>query len=487
MNAQPGGAGHGAIWVAGIFLLLIGLFLPALVNRQPVMHPGSVGYFHSGYTAVKQAKYDLDSHRNGSAQGAAPLLTQAQSTGITTARSVYYGLTYVVSYVLAGVWGLAAGQVLLTLFCLMLAARRAVRMELAPWFAVLAAIVFLTGLNFFAVTAMPDLFAGLMLLGFGMILAYAPDLPRLEYAFWLALVALSCFFHKAHLAILALSLAASLFLPLVWRQRKRDLLLLAGAGLVALAGHAAVDLTVRQVTGAWPISTPFALARLVGDGTAERYLGDVCPTQHFTTCNYLGEMPMTENDFLWSREEGKAVLGTADRDTRTAIAAESNAIVLGTLKAYPLEQAAATARNVMVQLGDVGVGEFALVPSDPVAPVPMLRWALDHYRTSAIAEGWMPLDAISVLMRGVYFAALVGIGTLLWPRPRGPAPGTPDVRFVLLLLTGIAANALVSGAVAGVFDRYQGRVAWLASLGFAVLLARMLQGRRRTNDALKSR
>ena len=26
MNAQSGGAGHGAIWVAGIFLLLIGLF-----------------------------------------------------------------------------------------------------------------------------------------------------------------------------------------------------------------------------------------------------------------------------------------------------------------------------------------------------------------------------------------------------------------------------------------------------------------------------
>ena len=131
----------------------------------------------------------------------------------------------------------------------------------------------------------------------------------------------------------------------------------------------------------------------------------------------------------------------------------------------------------------------ALVPSDPVAPVPMLRWALDRYRTSAIAQGWMPLDAISVLMRGVYFAALVGVGTLLWPRPRprGPGPDTQEVRFVLLLLTGIAANALVSGTVAGVFDRYQGRVAWLASLAFAVLLARMLQGRRRTNDALKSR
>ena len=61
------------------------------------------------------------------------------------------------------------------------------------------------------------------------------------------------------------------------------------------------------------------------------------------------------------------------------------------------------------------------------------------------------------------------------------------MRFVLLLLTGIAANAVVSGAIAGVFDRYQGRVAWLASLGFAVLLAKMLKARRHASDALKSR
>ena len=80
---------------------------------------------------------------------------------------------------------------------------------------------------------------------------------------------LACLFHKAHLAILALSLAAALVvLPVVWRQRGRDLLLLAGAGAVALAGHFAVDLTVRQFTGKCPISTPFVLARLVGDGTA---------------------------------------------------------------------------------------------------------------------------------------------------------------------------------------------------------------------------
>ncbi len=97
----------------------------------------------------------------------------------------------------------------------------------------------------------------------------------------------------------------------------------------------------------------------------------------------------------------------------------------------------------------------------------MLAWALDHYRNTAIAQGWMPLAQISILMRAVYFAGLVGIGMMLWQRGRGVIAGdSAEVRFVLLLLVGIAANAAVSGAISGVFDRYQGRVAWLAALGF---------------------
>jgi hypothetical protein len=43
---------------------------------------------------------------------------------------------------------------------------------------------------------------------------------------------------------------------------------------------------------------------------------------------------------------------------------------------------------------------------------------------------------------------------------------------VLVLLAGIVANAVISGAISGVFDRYQGRVAWLALFGFLVLAAR---------------
>ncbi len=96
------------------------------------------------------------------------------------------------------------------------------------WFAAMAGIVLLTGLNIFAVAAMPDVFAGLMLLAVAMVLAYAPDLPRLEYAFWLAVIAIACLYHKAHLAILAVVMVAAA--PFVWRSRATRAAAVGGCG-----------------------------------------------------------------------------------------------------------------------------------------------------------------------------------------------------------------------------------------------------------------
>ena len=145
-----------AIWLAGLALLLVGLLLPAFVNRQPIMYPDSVGYFHSGYAAIKQVRSSLDAHL-GDRAAPPPALTHQQADGVTTARSVYYGLTYVVGYLLGGVWALALGQALVALACLVLAARHAVPLDPLRRIAALLAVVALTGLNFFVVAAMPDL------------------------------------------------------------------------------------------------------------------------------------------------------------------------------------------------------------------------------------------------------------------------------------------------------------------------------------------
>ena len=330
----------------------------------------------------------------------------------------------------------------------------------------LCAIALFTGLSIFAVTALPDLWAGLMLLGAAMILTYAPRLSRLEYGAWLTMILAAALFHKALLAILALTLfVAALFL---WRARGRDLALLVATALLALVGHWAVDVTVTRLTGKPVVPVPFLLARMVGDGTAEPYLKEACPVRHYATCAYLARMPMLENDFLWSRDATRSVMATATPATRAAIAREANTIALGVIARDPMGVAKAGVENAFRQFADVGVTELAALPHDDAQPIRYLRYWLERYRHSAIAEGRMPLFALSMMMRVVYFASLGGALALLFRR----RADQETVTFALLLFLGLAANAAVSGAISGVFDRYQGRVAWLAAFALLALLAK---------------
>lgn len=469
--------------VCAALLLGITLFAPALINRQPILYSDSVGYFHAGYAAVEQIATRLhpvtqvSGTESRSGQAPTPRLARQEKDGISTARSVYYGLSYVMAYLAGGVWAPVACQVLLTLACLLLAARRSLAMNAWVRWAALFAISLVSGLGFFADTMMPDVFAGLMLLAVGMLLAYGKQLRDWERAFWLAIVLLACLFHKSHLLILILVLfMASFFL---WRKHAKELAQLLAAAILGFAGHYAVELTVGHLTGKPPIATPFLLARLIGDGTAQEYLAQACPTRHFATCKYLPRMPMSENEFLWSRDPEKSIMGTADRDTRAAIVAESGEIVRATILEHPVQQLLATAKGILRQFTTVGVTELGLIPSDDANPIAILRPVMENYRASAIATGKsVPLAVISATMLAVYIASFMG-SLLLFRRHASAAPAH---RLAAILLVGVGANAIVCGAISGVFDRYQGRVAWLALMALAVLLANALHRSQRGTE-----
>ena len=175
---------------------------------------------------------------------------------------------------------------------------------------------------------------------------------------------------------------------------------------------------------------------------------------------------MRENDFLWSRDPAKSVMNTASGDVRAAIAAENLAVSLGTIRAFPGAVLMAAIGNITRTFLSPGITEFGLVPSDDISPISMLDWMLERYHQSRIANGTMPLVTISLVLRLVYFAALAGALLLLLRARQARELFT----FVLLLFLGLVANAIVSGAISGVFDRYQGRVAWLAAFALAALV-----------------
>jgi hypothetical protein len=440
-----------------LVVLCAAFVAPALLNGQPFLYPDSVQYYHAGAAALRKLASLVSSHYEQYR-----LLSAADAHGIATHRSVYYGILFVVAHYAGGAWGLPTFQALISAAALILVLRHIWPAPIHVQVLAAALIAFTSGLGFFSMTAMPDVFAGLVVVAMAM--SFKADLTPAERHAWLLLVLGGCLFHKGIIMLAVVTLGACL---LVFRkeigQRKRQLLRLAAAIAVAAIGQLAVIETVQAITGHDTIQMPFLLARFVGDGTAERYLAAECPIRHYTTCKYLSRMPMTENEFLWTAP-GKTAMGTATKEEKLAISREADEIVLGTIRMFPLSQASLSLRNAARQFADVGVSEFGLAPAMKTPDTTSLRPNLDSYQSTPVARGTMPLSAISLMMAIVYWVSLL-VGTaiaVLRPRTIGTLPA--------ILAAGLVANAAVCGALAGVFDRYQGRIVWLAPLFLIAVL-----------------
>jgi hypothetical protein len=477
----------------------MGIFcLPALYNRHPILYPDSVAYFHSGSAALETlTPVEAVMHEmvEGKAQANAPedsqshllvekTLEERSFDGTSTSRSPYYGATLVVLTGIGGEWALPLVQVLLSVIAIMIAARHVGRPRHGPLFAVCAASGLIAGLGIFSTTVMPDVFAGLAILAIAVLLAAFRDMSGRERAFWMALLLISCLFHKANLA--ASAVLTFLGIGYFWLTGRRDMAQTAALGgmiIAAMLGHTLVNVAVEKASGRAPVQTPFLLARLVGDGTAEQYLRKHCPRTSYALCQFLPRMPMTENDFLWNGVPPKTVMKTAPVETQEAITRESDAIIKGVLTEFPLQQALISTDNVLRQFFEVGVREYGVGVAWISKDVSGMQDVLRAYDGSRIAQHSMPLAAISIVILISYLAGFAGIGALAMGRDRRSIP-RQSWEIATAIIVGVMINAAISGVIAGVFDRYQGRVAWL--IPFVALLL-WLQWRRATTNARRAR
>jgi hypothetical protein len=447
---------RGSVWL----LLLAVILAPAIFNRSPFMYPDSVGYFHAGEAAIHSLSHVLGSERTlGQIDHN---LERERRDGVSTARSVYYGLAYVICQKLAGNWALPIAQSILALLCIWLMIRPCTYLSISEKFLVMIAIISASNLSVFATALMPDVFEGFMLLSVAVLVSY-PRLPRWQHGFWLTVAFLGCIFHKGHLATLILCLASAFTIKAWLGSRTRPIIELAVIAAVAFTLFFSVDAAIYRITGSRPDQTPFLLARMVGDGTVEPVLRQECNYRHFAICQYLAEMPMSENDFLWSRQPGKSVMGVASREAREAIGSQQNTVLVEVLRHNTFGQIAASISNFARQFVLVGINEYRLMPTDQINPAKALKPILAAYRSSRVAEGSMPLGLLSAIQKVAYWGSLIGllVGFLLH-RELLKRP-TAEVRVCVVLLLGMLCNALVYGVVSGVFDRYQGSVSWLAS------------------------
>lgn len=478
-----------------ILVIAASLFWATALNRGPILLNDSVAYVRAGESLMAvgmrvlgaggNATADRANGHAGSAAAARPEQATAPAApqgrkGIPDSRSPYFGLPLAVVNRLGGAWLQMLAQAVIAATALLLAIRR---LGLAGrplgWIAIAAAVA--AGLSFYAMALMPDLLLGPAILAMALLIA-TPRMRRLEWLFWTTTLLFALLSHRSYLAVGVGLLAVTLsFFRAAW-FRWQGWATAACICLAAIGGHAAVRIVVEKVMRQQVIPTPFLVARLGELPLLRAYLDQACPTRRYLLCDYRDRLPTGINTFIWHGPSVGGIYQPLDKQQRLRFAAEEGEIVLGAIATYPREAAIEAVRAFGRQFFLTGTTDFAYVIKPYVHVDPTFMPAVRAYRESRIYQGSFPYAAVDGLMRGIYvgsFAAVVILGIALARHRRLGRRGQPGfVPAALIILTGLVGNAAVCALFSGVFDRYQGRVAWLMPLAAAALLAAWLDARR---------
>ncbi len=222
---------------------------------------------------------------------------------------------------------------------------------------------------------------------------------------------------------------------------------------------------------------PFLLARYGASPVLARYLEGNCSPPRFVICQYRDRLPLAPDEFLWGEHSLYTGVPKTDRE---AIAVQANTVLLGAVTARPVAAMVEAVRGAVVQLFTVGISDFAIgIPASTRIDARMAP-AMTVYPASAIARRTFPLRPLGLLSLGLYLSAALGIAATLQasrrtaaPASSSPAParadGTRPAILLGVLVAGVVFNAVVSGVLSGVFERYQGRIAWLLPFAAVVL------------------
>jgi hypothetical protein len=343
--------------------------------------------------------------------------------------------------------------------------------EFAVFFGVVVFLAFGTSLPWYVGQLMPDVFTGLSFLSVFLLL-YDCKLS-LERTILVSLVlSISVGCHLSHVLDLTLLLAAILALRgfdsarQFWPTRSTKGMI--GFVLVPMMASTTVVVLSNWRAGMGLTLSPgghvFLLGRLIASGSVKEYLEHQCTIESLTTCKYLDDLPRTDGEFEWGGHPLLKEMGGWLGSKK-----EANRIILGTIWHNPLRFLAECGKQMLrqfvsfqVQYGSAERAgpsyEFGSKTVQQFYPGDIPRAQLAQQWTGALrklARGLTPFYT------GVFWCSL-GVGLMLLVT-RGSGAKSANQLLVLTLIF-LFLNALVTGALSGVYARYQSRVSWLMGL-----------------------
>ena len=391
-------------------------------------------------------------------------LSQAIEHYVGWDRPIFYSLFLLPLHLTLTTWPVIAAQSLLTAHTLHLV-RRTLLPEFSAWWLPLLAGVMtvLTSLPWFVAQIMPDVFTGLLVLVLAMLVLVPDRLSRRERIWLTAFATFMIAAHQSHV-LLALVLMCTLApLHRNWRRIAVPLVLAAAALItVNLLAFGRVSLS--------PYGNVFLLARVVSDGPGADVLRRDCPASGWRLCAFVDRLPLTSDDFLWSRDGPVVQAGGAK-----LVSAEADAIIWAALLAEPGTELRAALANVVQQLGQFASGDG--LQAWPATVTPWLHRDFPPREIAAYAQarqtrGEFGVPAwLELLHAGMAVTGVAGCIVLLLKQRRDAVGG-----FAGIVLLAVLANAAITGGLSTPHDRYQSRVMWLPPLvtliGAAVLQSR---------------
>jgi hypothetical protein len=423
----------------------VALCWPAFLNGFPLFFPDSVEYLGKG------------SYILGKLQGM-PL----PEVVYISHRSEIFSVSLLYLHRTAWLWPIVAFQAVATAWILWLVVRALrLRSPMVAYAIASTSVILIGGAAWYVSYIMPDCLGALLYLSL-FLLVFCPS--ALRHWETVVLIVFSAWAAAAHASFLAIGTALCLVFALLWLVRRPEMRL-RGSRIGLVFGILAVSVLAQMMVhrrlyghaSLFGKAPPFLMARLLGDGPARRYLQLHCAGSSWYLCTKVGELPATEDDFLWTAD---SIWQTATPEQQDELHKEEMPLLLDTLRAYPLQQAKRSMENfgnAMVMLGPVDFLDYPVLRHDP------LEWAAPglsaRYPSTRQARHTLPLAFFRRLQLPVtVLAALVVLLFLpsLWK----------EQQYLMLYLAAVVvfivgANAFLSGVASTLSARYQGRVSWL--------------------------
>jgi hypothetical protein len=504
-NSQaPGEIPQAAPWQQALILLAAAciLTLAAAWNGHPFLYPDTPTYLRGAemgaHKIVGEGRLPpwipdgLPPSQSPvePSNGIAPSgsITSISDKVVLAGRSVYYGALLYLGFLAGSLWLAVLAQGLCVAYVLHLLVVRLWGQRETTFLAGVAALALATPLAVFTGLLMPDVFAGLTILGVATLAAYWARLGRLDRWLLAALLLFALASHGSHVVLAASMLALVLGLR-AWRRWRS--LSLAGMGVVAaclagaLAAEAAFSKAVTLAVGAPPLRLPHLTARLVDMGPGTDYLRSHCAVSRYAACAYLHNYPTAWDEFLFSTDPAKGAFALADAEGKRRMSQEQLGFALRVLGHDPARVLSGILADVVRQVALFQVDVTGL--RSDLMPAYAGRVPDEMFAAMQRSRG-MDSEAANVFFTTLTHAS-VGASLLLaagvaWRRRRA-APGRPAFDgpasfddFAVLVLAGVLANAVVCAALAGALERFQSRVIWLVPFIGLAWLALALQRRR---------